>query len=254
MAGGVRSVWRGLRTAFAFLTRLPVGGGEWSEADYRASLLWFPLVGALIGLAQASVGWVTLPLLGLPVAAAVVVAAGVLLSGSLHLDGLMDTADGLACGKPPPEALAVMRDSNVGAYGVAAAVLALLLQFACAQALLRLDYAPLAGAYATVCALSRAVLVVAIARYPYARPQGLGRVFQGAGGREAAGALWVAVAIAGALASWPGLVLLGLAVGLALLYCWRLERVFGGLTGDMYGALAELETTVLLLAAVAWWA
>jgi adenosylcobinamide-GDP ribazoletransferase len=211
------------------------------------------VVGAAIGLLQGTVAWAAARFLPAPVAAALTVAAGVLLSGGLHLDGLMDTADGLASGRPPREALEVMRDSAVGAYGIMAVCLVLLLQYSAALSLLNLDYSLLAGIYTSIVTLSRASLVSAICLHPYARSQGLGSAFRGSGKREAVGAWVTSALVCVALCRRWGPVLLAGSLALALTYGFRMARVFGGLTGDMYGALAEIEATILLLVAVALW-
>ena len=81
-----------MRRALAFLTPLPVGT---TEPPDRRTLAWFPVVGALIGTVLGGVWWGAERRVAPPVAAGLVVAADLALTGMLHLDGLMDTADGL---------------------------------------------------------------------------------------------------------------------------------------------------------------
>lgn len=240
--------WRRLLVALGFLTRLPLGGTVYDEADFRGSVLWFPVVGLIVGALQGVTAWGAVQVFPVPVASALALAVAIILSGGLHLDGLMDTADGLASGKPPDEALVIMRDSRVGAHGVTAAVVVLLLQFTAILALASGGHFQLIAALAAVAMLSRTAMVLAIVLYPYRRAQGLGTCFQMAGRRELFWALGWAAGLAWVLLSWQGLVLLALAAGFSLAYGRWLVRFLGGLTGDTYGALAELETTLLLLA------
>lgn len=242
---------RRIRLALTFLTRLPLGGADWSPQDFRGSVLWFPVAGLVIGLAQGAVAWAASALFPAEICGALAVITGVLVSGGLHLDGLMDTFDGLGSGKPPPEALDIMRDTRVGAFGVTAAILVILLQFAAAVSLARRGYPLLFAGYSVGTCLSRMSLSLATAAYPYRRSQGVGALFRGAGTRELVGALALGAAAGWLFLHWAGLVLLLLSLLFALAFCHLMRRLFGGLTGDIYGALAELETAALLLSAVA---
>lgn len=250
MADICRREGRHLRAAFGFLTRLPVAGKEIREADLSGSVLWFPLAGLAIGLGQGAVGWGAAFFFPPLVVAVLIWATGLMLSGGLHLDGLMDTADGLASGGRAEEILAVMRDSRVGAYGVTAALTVVLLQIAALLGLLGLGPWRLGGVLAAVGALSRGAMAAALVVYPYCRTAGLGRPFAGAGWRQLLGAAALAVGVSGLVLGWPGLVLAALAVGILLVFGYLTVRGLGGLTGDTYGALAELEVTLLLLSAL----
>ncbi len=113
---------RDLRTATAFMTRLPVGAPE--GGDLAAACWAFPVAGLLIGAIAGGLlaaAWT----FGAPplVAALLALAAMAALTGALHEDGLADTADGLGGGSPERK-LEIMRDSRVGAFGVLALVFA----------------------------------------------------------------------------------------------------------------------------------
>ena len=87
-----------ITAAIRFLTVVPAPGGEWSARAASRSVAWFPAVGLGIGGTVAAVNWAAgLAMPGLP-AAALALAAGVILTGALHLDGLADTFDGLLGG------------------------------------------------------------------------------------------------------------------------------------------------------------
>jgi|SRR5581483_4448593 len=210
----------------------------------------FPLAGAALGLALAAFDWLMRQAFPVPVATALVLGAAALLTGGLHLDGLMDACDGLFGGRTPERRLEIMRDSRVGSFGVIGGVLALLIRYAALAALppaLRppaLVLQPVAG---------RWVMAAAIWLFPYARPSGLGAAFK-------EGARWPAVALATLAAAgmaWlafgpPGPVALvppAAAGGLAARF--MMARL-GGLTGDCYGALNELAEIVVLLVLLLW--
>src|SRR5438477_10532197 len=111
-----------MRRALSFLT--PIGG---ASRPSGSALLWFPLVGAALGLARGGIWWAAAQVWGAMVAAAVVVAADLGLTGLLHLDGLADAADGLLPHLPRARRLAVMAEPGVGAFGVGAVGAVLLL-------------------------------------------------------------------------------------------------------------------------------
>ncbi|MEM9139739.1 MAG: adenosylcobinamide-GDP ribazoletransferase, partial [Pseudomonadota bacterium] len=104
-----------------FLTRLPVPQGlRHVEGRLARSARYFPLVGVLVGLLTAIVFLVTSEILPTEIAAGLTIAAGIVLTGGLHEDGLADCCDGLGGGATREHALEIMRDSRVGTFGAAA--------------------------------------------------------------------------------------------------------------------------------------
>ena len=146
-------VLRAPLTAVAVLTRVPVGAG--AGADLASAAPWFPVVGGLTGLGVAAVGLGSAAVWPAYVAAVLAVAAEVLLTGALHLDGLADCADGSG-GHTRERRLAIMKDHAVGVYGAAAVVLALGLRTGCLIALLRWDAGGALAGIVAAWALSRA--------------------------------------------------------------------------------------------------
>jgi len=233
------------------------------------AMTFAPLVGLLLaGVATIFVwlpawtqGWVAItPML----ASALTIGLLALLTRAIHLDGLADTADGLGSGKPSAEALAIMRRSDVGPFGVVTLVLVLLIQVAA----LAQHIAEGRGVLATVLALvvSRLVLpLICSSGVPAARPDGLGQTVAGSVGRAqlliAAGCSFVLIAAVFAAAigsaSIDGdLVLRGALVAtIAILagagagagMCWWCVRRLGGVTGDVMGACVEVTFTVSLV-------
>ena len=252
---------RRLTLAVTFLTGIPLKvEGEVSPSDLWGSMGWYPLVGIAMGFAA----WVVYAGLDsfLPglVAATLVVILLELLTRGLHLDGLMDTADGIFSGAPRERALEIMKDHNVGAMGVAAAVLLLILKVAALGALARADAAaPLIAGLAA----ARALPALDVYHWPYARVAGTGEAFtrehtpqplQLAGGLLLAGIVVAGLAglVTGAAGSWyAGLVVAAVGVGVALGVQAYVARKLGGLTGDVYGMGIELAEAAALVAGCA---
>ena len=208
----------------------------------------FPVVGALLGVLLGGIGLGLDLMLPAGPVAALLIAAGALVTGGLHLDGVMDTADGLFGGKSPEQRLAIMGDSRVGAFGVVAGGLVLLGQFACLSELTgQARWLALVVAGMT----SRWTMLLALALFPAARETGSGATFRSGVTR---GMVILGSAVAGcvALAAGP-LGPIALAAGLAIVLGGGhlLSRRLGGLTGDTYGAIAVVTETVVLFVAVA---
>ena len=224
----------GARQALSFLT--PLGG---STTPSPRAMRWFPLVGAGIGAALGGIWWIAGELWPPLVAAAVVVAADLALTGLLHLDGLADSADGLLPHLSRERRLEVMAAPDVGAFGVGVVAAALLLRWS-ALATMKPSPALLVGVW---CA-SRTLMATVAGTVPYARREGLATAFL-----DGAGVWLVAVggaAVAVVLAGWAALgVLCGLAVvALAV-------RRIGGFTGDVLGAAGVVGEMAGLLVAAA---
>lgn len=234
-----------MRRALAFLTSL--GGVAVPDA---ATLSWFPVVGALLGLGVGGAWWGAERLWPPAVAAAIVVALDLAVTGLLHLDGLVDTADGLLPQVPRARRLAIMAEPTVGAYGVAAASAVLLLRW---SALTSMHPRPLlvAGAWCG----SRTVMAVAARAVPYARDEGgLASALLGGDWRPVGLYGLITAVSLGAVAGGRGSELgvgLGMLVGGLVVLAAR--RRLGGFTGDVLGAAGLVTETVALVVASARW-
>jgi adenosylcobinamide-GDP ribazoletransferase len=233
-----------MRRAVAFLT--PLGGAAVPD---RATLSWFPVAGAAIGGAVGGTWWGAAQLWPPAVAAALAVLADLALTGLLHIDGLIDAADGLLPHLSPQRRLEVMAEPTVGAYGVAVGAGTLLLRYAALASM-----APNVLLVVAMWSGSRTVMAVAARALPYARVSGLARAMIGADWRAVAGyGLPLAVALAGVGARVRGVVAVvaGLAAAWAVIQFGR--RRIGGFTGDVLGAAGVLGETVALVVAAARW-
>lgn len=247
------------RLAVGTLTALPVrppttvDRRRASAAMVLAPLAVLPLGAAVTCVALAG-HWLQLPVL---VIALLAIGAVTLGNRAFHLDGLSDTADGLAASYDRERSLTVMKSGTSGPAGVVAVVLVLGLQVAGLASLLALPdwwrVAILAGV--AVCA-SRAALVVCCARgVPAAREDGLGLTYTQTVPRVVVAAVWVLVAVVvGGLGAWAGLawwrgaLAAALVLGVVLAVVARTTRRFGGVTGDVFGAAIELALAAFLVA------
>jgi adenosylcobinamide-GDP ribazoletransferase len=211
------------------------------------------LVGAALGLVMAALGRTVVTLGGSSLVGAVlVVTAGAALTRGLHLDGLADTVDGLGSHGDAETALAIMRKSDIGPFGVVALVLTLVAQVAAAAVLVARPWpAALVGVLVAVAGGRAAITVTCRRGVPAARPEGLGALVAGTVPTAVAAVAAVAVA-AVAVAAVPGRPWQGpLAVALGLLAAGAAQRHIvrrlRGVTGDVLGAICELATTVIYL-------
>jgi adenosylcobinamide-GDP ribazoletransferase len=235
--------------ALQFLTRLPVWlAGKLAAEDLGRSLLYYPLVGLILGGLLAASAWL---LSGAPplLAGALVLILWVALTGALHLDGLADTLDAWAGGRGDPErTLALMKDPHCGPQGVTGLVLVLLLKFAALVAILETgDYLPLILAPF----LARTALPLLFLTTPYVRPGGLGAALASGLPRGAGiGIVLVGYALIPLLAGTAGL--LALACSLIAFFFLRnsMNNRIGGTTGDTAGAMVEIIETIVLITMV----
>ncbi|KKM13121.1 hypothetical protein SY88_00550 [Clostridiales bacterium PH28_bin88] len=237
-------------TALQFLTRLPLPGVIGDVQVLGRSTAYFPLAGMLIGILLWLLYRVSSLFLPLTVVAVLLLIGEWLVTGGLHLDGLMDSIDGLFSGKPRERMLEIMKDSRVGALGAAGGMLLLLVKY---SLLMELPVSRSFPVLVTVPVLARWSMVPAIALFPYARRQGLGEAFdQHTGRREIILATILAAGTAMSLLGPLGITAWLSSATFSLLVALRVNRLLGGLTGDIYGALAEANQVLVLLLAAAW--
>jgi len=242
-----------LLAALQFLTIFPIPGRRQIGAEkLGASQGYFPLVGLFLGAILAGIDWLLGFILPVAVVNAVIIIVLVVLTGALHVDGFIDTCDGLLARKIPEERWRIMSDSRVGGFGVVGAFCLLLLVY--------VSLSSIAEPYRLIAlilmpTLGRWSMVYAIFAFPYAKPAGLGVSFkEQAGWQGFTLATFIALVAAVGLFAIRGLGLM--LVGLALMFTiWLvalavalfLRGKFGGLTGDSYGAINEVTQVFVLI-------
>jgi adenosylcobinamide-GDP ribazoletransferase len=238
----------GFLAALQFLTIMPpLVRRQFTAGELGRAVGWFAVVGLLLGVGLAGVHYALERLFPPGVTAALLLAAWVLATGALHLDGFLDSCDGLFGGQTPEARLRIMRDERVGAFAVIGGVLLLLLKYSCLIALNSRGAAMIVAA--TVARWGMATAVVA---FPYARAEGSGRWMKdNAGWRQLALATVATLGTAAITARWLGLTAVALAAVATLASAVFVLRRLPGLTGDIYGAQCEMLETLTLLTFVA---
>jgi adenosylcobinamide-GDP ribazoletransferase len=231
--------------ALQFLTRIPIPEIQFNEKqNFVKCVKYFPAVGLVIGIFLAG----AYNLLGdfLPnfVLAAVILLVNILITGGLHLDGFMDTVDGLMSARDKDRMLEIMKDSRVGAHSVWAVICLLFIKFAVIasisppNALVSLLLMPM---------IARWQVLFSKSYWPYARDEGLGKLFIAEGHYYSFMGNGMIISL---IIFWlTGL--LGLVAIMAnLIFVWLfnnlLVKKLDGLTGDTYGAVIELSEVVML--------
>ena len=241
-----------LLAALSFLTIFPSPkSADLSQHVVSNSRAWFPLVGLLIGIVLVGLEWSLGHLFPPYLTAALLVVFLVIANRALHLDGLMDTCDGLFGGQTPERRREIMRDSSVGAFAVAGAGSVLLLKYGAILSLLSASLPGKEAALLVFPVVSRYAMVLQLMVYTYVRTPGLGSPFHGSDARTASTVAAVIAALAAGILGGLGGILILAAICLFALALGQLAvRLIGGLTGDIYGATNELSEVAALLGAV----
>jgi adenosylcobinamide-GDP ribazoletransferase len=236
----------GLRLAVTTLTVLPVRAGRVDRPAAAWAMGLAPAVGAALGGVLAGLLW-ALREAGFPtlVAAAVTVAAAALLTRGMHLDGLADTTDALGSYRTGDKALDIMKKSDIGAFGVAAIGLVLLIQTAALST-------ATPGIVVVAWTAGRTAITLACRRgIRAARPDGLGALVAETIPLPVAAALAATVLVTAALATpdrpWQGPAAVAASLSAVVLLVHHAVRRFGGITGDVLGASVEIATTLTLI-------
>jgi adenosylcobinamide-phosphate synthase/adenosylcobinamide-GDP ribazoletransferase len=258
---------RAVVAAFQFLSRLPFPIQiQYTKEVFASSVLFYPLVGAVLGSLIILFGYGSALLFPSILTAVLTLVWTVSLTGALHLDGLMDTADGILSHRPREQMLEIMKDSRVGAMGVIVCVLAMMLKGTILFTLLDHQWT---WKLILPFIWSRWFMVVGIVGWPYARKDsGLGSYFKGVGLGKLMGATIMAVIVSFVVLfvgvefgpsstgiTLPDVLSILWIGGGALVFGWiiatYMNRKLGGLTGDTYGAVNELLEIILLMIGVA---
>lgn len=235
---------RGFLIALTFLTRIPIPAPkDVSPGEFKQSQHYYPLVGLLIGFMLFGINLLIHRYYPPIVVGAILLVCEIWLTGGIHLDGFMDSMDGLLSARTPERMLEIMKDSRVGAHASITLTSLLLLKFSLLSSLL---------AYNTNILLifpmiSRWAFLLGIIGFPYARAEGLGQGFH-------ENSRWFIFILEGILTltisiwfcGYVGIIAAFTALVFVSLFSWKVSRLLGGLTGDIYGATIELTEVVSL--------
>jgi len=242
---------KGFIYALQFLTIIPVKiKGNTDERELGRSTAFFPLVGAVQGIILVGANLIFSRFLPIEIASALILTILILTNGGFHLDGFADTIDGLAGGSTKEERLNIMKDSRIGAIGVVAIVLLLLIKFLAINNLSSQFPTPHSHYILFLLPVIGKWSMVPMAYWAdYARPTGgLGKVFtEHTEIREFLLATIFALSASVILLSWYGLVYAGIIFIAVYLLTVFFRRKLGGVTGDVFGFQSEVSEVIFLV-------
>lgn len=240
--------------AIGFLTKIPVPERFQMDQDSLAeSSRYFPIVGLVASLGLAGFDYLATRFFPLRVACVLDIFFLFVITGGMHLDGLIDTADGLLGGRTREDALSIMRDSRIGAMGAITVVLLILSKYALLVSLPVNDRVP---ALILAPVLGRWAMLLGVACFPYARQErGMGTVFVcSRNGQESVSplkrlcvpAVLTILPVVGVARS-RGVCALIICSFVSLACSRKISGYLGGLTGDVYGFLSEICEALALV-------
>lgn len=245
-----------IAVAVSLLTRLPLRLPDAAYARGARAAWAYPLVGVVLGGLATLIGLALLPV-GSGIAALGVLATTVILSGAMHEDGLADCADGFWGGWEKARRLEIMKDSQIGTYGVIALILSFAARWWALDQIFALDPAarsPILGALVATGVLSRAGMPVLMAWLPNARHTGLSQSVGRPNWVTATMAVLLAVAIGTAVLGQDALIGAAVLSGVVAAAGLIARAKIGGQTGDVLGASQQLGEIALLVTLAALWA
>ena len=247
----MKTFFESLFVAFSMYTRIPMPRVDWNKKNMRYALLFFPLVGVVIGVVLYAVFLLFSRFSASAVFfAAVAVLCPILITGGVHLDGFCDSCDALSSFGDREKRLSIMKDPHVGAFGVIYTCSILLAQFgAWHQIFITSGYiVPACLSFV----LSRCLAGIAIIRFEKAKNSGLAATFSDFSAAVPSSVVLTVVALVAALPSFlfPGLVgnFVPVSTGLLFICFYRMTmKNFGGITGDLAGFFITLAETVSIV-------
>ena len=246
----IRREWRALACAMQFLTRIPLSTRTlFDNKDYANSLAWYPVIGLILGGLVWLSGVALTELSSTSLAAALVLAVWVLLTGALHLDGVADCADAWVGGFGDREkTFQILKDPRSGPIAVVVLLLGLFVKWAALEVLLGSDHWSIIG---LIPLLARGAMPYIFWRLDYASASGLGSALVEELSRQRIliSLLVVALTVALSLAAELDILLLFAVVSLLIYLWWKRAsyQKLGGFNGDCAGALVEFLELGLLL-------
>ncbi|MBE0683180.1 MAG: adenosylcobinamide-GDP ribazoletransferase [Anaerolineales bacterium] len=231
--------------AFQFLTIFPaLIKRMFTPQEMGRAVGWFPLVGVVLGFSLFDVNYAARLVFPPTVAAALTLSAWIIFTRAFHLDGFMDTCDGLFGGFTPERRLEIMKDSRMGAFGVAGGILVLLIEYSALSSTTNLFPSILLAA-----TLGRWASPLVIYAFPYAREDGLGiEMKRNVRWQEVVVSTLIAGITAWVMLGWLGFVFMLGAAAVGFLTSLYAMRLLPGLTGDIYGTVTILVEMLILAA------
>lgn len=233
--------------ALGFLTIIPVGKvfGARDDKELAKSVRCFPLAGATIGLLLIVADFILRPFFSEFIVSLFILIVLITATGALHLDGFIDSIDGLFSGRDKKRMLEIMLDSRAGAFGTIAVICLLLLKFSFLNEI-QSDIRYFALIFMPI--ISRWAAVYAIYKYPHAETKGAGEIFANlVNFKDFILATLFTLFLAAILLRFNGLIIWSIIFIILFLLTKWINKKLGGLTGDIYGGLIEITEIVILI-------
>lgn len=238
--------------AFSMYSRVPLPKVEWTKARMRYVFCFFPLIGVLIG--ALMMAWMRY---GSVIAGdgnlftAVLVLIPVLVTGGIHMDGFLDTADALSSYKPMEEKLEILKDSHAGAFAVLTGGCYFLLDFGVYSEVTAEVMPVLAVGFV----LSRTLSGLSVVAFQKAKNTGLAATFSDMAQKRCVAAFLVVyflicAALLPLIGGWIGVLCLLTALAVFVYYRQMSYKKFGGITGDLAGFFVQVCELAMALAVV----
>ncbi len=244
--------FRSIIITFSFFTTIPMPKIEWTEKRMKFVPLILPLVGVVVGgLAFGLLKLTGVLGMGSLLGAVLLSSYFIIITGGIHTDGLMDSADAYFSRREKRRKLEIMKDSRVGAFAVIAFVMVIILKIAIFYELLE-SGKEIGILLLLIPVISRCLLPSMLYFFPYAKEEGLAKMY-GGNLKKTLGIIPLAVlSIATAIIIFthgiPALIISGVGIAYYCFYYLSVKRNFGGITGDLMGAFLEISELLMISA------
>lgn len=248
----MQSLFSGMTLAFAMYSRIPTPKAKWKESSMEYALCFFPLVGLVI---DGALWLFSLTAALLPIShtlyTVLLVLLPLVITGGIHMDGLLDTLDALGSHQTSQRKLEILKDPHAGAFAILGCTMYLLLSFGIWFEVDSVTLPVLMAGFV----LSRSLSGISVLTFPHARTDGLASTFSKHAKRKTTLVVLSCFLLASAcIMIWLQPVCGGLGVGSALLFFFYYQRLalreFGGVTGDLAGYFLQMCELILAAAVV----
>ncbi|MGN1166119.1 MAG: adenosylcobinamide-GDP ribazoletransferase [Lachnospiraceae bacterium] len=253
----MKKMWNSFKIAFSMYSKIPMPKSDWTKENMSYAMIFFPWIGAVIGILMVGIYklkiWCLLE--NVPVApwtfTVLFVVLPVFLTGGIHMDGFLDTQDAIHSYQPKEKKLEILKDPHAGAF----AILSCVLYFLCATGIYASVSEKSIWVIASGFVLSRTLSGLSVVCFPQAREKGLAATFsENARKRTVRLFLFFYLVL---VCAWMvlGFGVQGtfavIAAGVMFLYYYRMSRKnFGGITGDLAGYFLQMCELLIAAAAV----
>lgn len=252
----MRNLWNSFKIAFSMFSKVPMPQADWSEENMRYMLCFFPFVGAAVGIVTLAAEWIC-RCFGMSSAfiAVVLVLVPVIVTGGIHVDGLLDTSDALSSWRDREKRLEILKDSHAGAFAVITACVYFLAMYGGMRQIVEQDDRKILCILAAGYMVSRCLSGIGVITLPKANASGtvaeFSRKAQDTRVRNALVGYLVLLAV---LVMWIqpvwGVSVIVTALLVFCFYRYKAMKYFGGTTGDLSGYfLCLCEVWIVLVLA-----